>query len=353
MPRLSDEEVIDALNKTKGNRRKAAKLLNVHATTVGRRANKMALVVPTQEQASGLLEEVADIIYVDKKHPEKMSFDEVIDGFVQAQGFRKKFSFKQLSAKVEIKTNRPIALSFISDVHIGSPHTNYKAVLEDAHKIKKNKQIYTMLGGDITDKMGTFRDMQAVVGQLHPTTLQILTEEKYIDFLGSKMLVKIGGNHDHMDARKSGVDSTYFTNRGKKYPLLPHGGLIKLTVGKVEYKILWKHTYRFKSSLNQFNSHHRMLEILEPTADIVVQEHEHNPGIESLERFQFDSKKTVVNIRTGAYKTDDPFSIDYYKSGRIAPQTVILYPDNRKILALHGKDAINDAEIYLRGHNAK
>ena len=95
-----------------------------------------------------------------------------------------------------------------------------------------------------------------------------------------------------------------------------------------------------------------MLELLDPTADIVVQEHEHSPGIESLEKGEYD-KKTVVNIRTGAYKINDGFSMDFYKSGRTAPQTIILFPDEKKILAMHGRDAIKDAITYLEGYRAQ
>ena len=61
----------------------------------------------------------------------------------------------------------------------------------------------------------------------------------------------------------------------------------------------------------------------------------------------------MVNIRTGSYKIDDSFSMNYFKSGRIAPQTVVLFPNEKKIVPMHGRDAIKDAITYLRGYDAK
>ena len=292
----------------------------------------------------------ARAMFTDKVTPENLSLEEMLAGFTQAQEFRGNFNIAQVQADVEIKATKPIAVSWLTDMHIGSPYTDYDAIYKDVVTIRDHPQLYACLGGDTCDNfMPGFRDAAAVVNQLHPAQVQLLGEEKIIDALGEKLLAENGGNHNDMPTKRTGIDAEYFILRDKAFPVMPFGGLLVLKVGEVEYKILWKHSYRFKSSLNLFNSHHRMLEILEPTADIVVQEHEHNPGIETIERHEFDSRKTVVNIRTGSYKISDPFSLRYYKSGRMGPQTVIFYPDRRKVVPMHGREAIDDAVIYLRG----
>lgn len=296
------------------------------------------------------IEKVADIFYKDKKNPKDVTLDEFFAAFQDVQDFRKQFNIDQLQAKVDIKANQPIALSLISDTHIGSPYVDYEAMYNDMALINSHPRHYVGLGGDPIDNfMPFFKDASASTNQLHPAKLQLLAQEKIYEYLKDSIVAVIGGNHNDMAKRKTGIDTEYFILRGHKFPYLPSGGLVTLKVGDIEYKILWKHHYRYNSSLNQFNTHHRMLEKLEPTADIVVTEHEHNPGIESIEVGQFDSKRTVVNIRTGTYKIDDPYSVNKYKSGCIGPQTVILFPNDRKILALHGRDAVNDAQIYLKG----
>lgn len=304
--------------------------------------------VSTIKAEKSFVEKAASVISDKKRKPKDLSLEDFIDGFTTAQDFRRSFDISQIQYDKTIKTKKPIAVAWLTDWHIGSPYTDYGAILADVRFIKEHQGFYANLGGDACDNfMPGFKDAGAVMNQLHPATIQLLTEEKIIEYLEPKIIAKNGGNHDAMPSKKTGINTEYFILRDKSFGVMPFGGLINLTVGDVVYKILWKHSYRFKSSLNLFNSHRQMLQTLEPTADIVVQEHEHNPGIEVIERFEFESRKTVVNIRTGTYKISDPYSMTYYKSGRMGPQTVVLYPDRRKILAFHGEDALEDAGRYL------
>ena len=288
------------------------------------------------------------------KSVDEITAKDFIEDFKRTQSFRQKFSIKELQTEKHIKSDTPIALTFISDPHLGSPYTDYDSFWADIERVRNNDSLWCVKGGDFSDKfMSQFKDKSAPVNQLAPAQQQLLAVEKIMEYIEDKIVAAIGGNHDRMDEKLTGISTEYFIHRGKSFPYMPHGGLIKLTVGETEYKILIKHSYRFGSSLNLFNSHHRMLEILAPDCDIVVQEHEHNPGIESLEKFEFDQKRTVINIRTGSYKLNDPYSMDYFKAGRIAPQTIILWPDRKKVLAMHGAEAISDALIYLDGTKKK
>ncbi len=90
--------------------------------------------------------------------------------------------------------------------------------------------------------------------------------------------------------------------------------------------------------------------MLAPDVDIVVTEHEHNPGMESIEKFDFDQRRTILNVRSGSYKGDDPYSMNYFKAGRSGPQTIVFWPNERRVLGMHGANSLNDAVTYLRGH---
>jgi len=304
---------------------------------------------PYKEQ-DDFMGDAVDIIHRKKKTVQEITLPEILDGFIERQSFHDNFSIRQLTAEPAINTKKPIALTFLSDVHVGSPHTDYEGFLSDVEKIMSCERHYVALGGDLADNFSpNFKNKAAAVWQLEPPQIQLLTEEKIIEYLRGRIIAKIGGNHDKMIERDTGVSAQYFIMRNKPFPYLPEGGLIKLLIGDIEYKIIWKHHYRFNSSLNKFNTHHRMIEMLVPDADIAVTEHEHSPGIESTEVGEYDARRTQIGIRTGAYKLDDPYSMAYWKAGRIAPQTVILWPDKKKILALHGRDAIEDAQTYLKG----
>lgn len=303
----------------------------------------------TDKDASTFLERVAEIVRTSKKVPKNPSTSIWCKWFREAQGIRDSVSDRELQSSATIDANKPIGLSFLGDWHIGSPHTDYERLYGDIEFIKANPRLYCCISGDRTDMfVPGFKDAAAVTHQLLPGDLQLDAMEAILKELGDSIVAAIGGNHDNMARKKTGIDTERWVRRGMKFSYMPHGGLLTLTVGRETYKILWKHHYRFNSAMNQFNSHHRMLELLEPTADLVVTEHEHNPGMESIEKGSGAASRTVINIRTGAYKVDDGYSMDYFKAGVPAPQTVILYPDRHKIVALHGTESMRDAGIYLK-----
>lgn len=302
------------------------------------------------QEANGFLERVAEIIRTSKKTPKNPSTDYWCKWFKEAQGLRESVSDRELQATATIDSSEPIALSFLGDFHIGSPFTDYERLYGDVATIRATPNLYCCISGDRTDQfIPGFKDASAVVGQLTPPELQLDAVEAIMNEIGDSIVCAIGGNHDEMSRKKTGIDVERWIRRGKKFSYMPHGGLLTLTVGKETYKILWKHTYRFQSSLNLFNSAHRMLELLEPTADLVVQEHLHNPGMESIERGTGPGKHTVISIRTGAYKTTDGYSMNFFKEGIPAPQTVILYPDRHKVVGMHGTESMRDAVVYLKG----
>jgi transcriptional regulator len=310
-------------------------------------------------RASNLRVETADeavskIIHTQKKHPDTLTSDEWLDVFDEAGAVRERVSINELSTTKKIKTDKPIAVCFTSDWHLGSAATDYEALRADLKIIETDPRIFGCVGGDACDNfMPSFKDAEAAVHQLQPPQYQRLAFEAMLTPIKHKVIAVVTGNHDLFDTKQTGTDVLYYIFRDMPFSVLPHGGLVTLTVGAIEYKIVWKHQYRYNSSINLFNAHHRLVDQLLPTADIAVLEHEHNPGIESLEKFEFSDRRTVVNIRTGTYKGADSYSMKRYKAGRPGPQTVILWPDRKKILALHGADALRDAQVYLDGYYQK
>lgn len=304
---------------------------------------------------AGFQERVAAVVQLNKKPLKQFDLDDMHSTLTTAQGIRQDVNPDQPEAKVSIAANQPIALTFISDVHLGSQYTNYDAFFADLKLISGDPRFFVCVGGDWQDKfMPSFKDAAAVTSQIVPADIQLLFTKKILEALSPSIVACIGGNHNEMDMRLTGISTERMIHRDSPAAFMPNGGLLTLTVGGAQYKILWKHHWRFNSALNQFNTHHRMLEGLDPTVDIVVTEHEHNPGIESVERFAFGERRTVISIRTGAYKEADPFSVKFYKSGRRGPQTLILWPDRREApMAIHGDDALRRAQTFLDGWSQK
>ena len=300
--------------------------------------------------AGDFMERVARVVHTNPRPKKNLSAMELLDGFIETAEFRKDFSIGYRHVKCTIKTDKPIAIACISDVHIGSPYTDYASFKEDLSQILTDDRIYMLKGGDWADKFQpSFRDKAAVVNQVHPAQVQLLTIEKIMDALDGRIVAALAGNHDEMDMKDTGLSSEFWIHRGREFPYLPNGGLVELTVGSQVYRILWFHNRKTgNSQLNIYNVF-RWLRELDVTADIAILEHEHNPGVDSHGVEDFDRKRTIVNIRTGTYKIGDSFSQKFYKDGRIGPQPVILFPDRRKIVPMHGAEGIWDARTYLNG----
>lgn len=315
------------------------------------RRHKDVSVPPEERSLSSerFVTRIAEVVTSNKKRPKDYSLAEMEKTLTSAQRVIRDQSITQYTANVKIAAKVPIGLSFVSDVHLGSPDTNYKAFFADIGRIAADPRMYMGKGGDWCDNfMGSFIDATAPAFQLQPPEIQIGFENGIIEKLGDSIIAMIGGNHDNMAIRKTGVSHHNLLRRGDSFAFLPEGGLINLTVGKITYRILWKHSFRFNSSLNEFNPHHRMAQML-AQCDIRVLEHLHSPGTEIVEELEFDQKHSVVNIKTGTYKEDDAYSMSKWKAGRRGPQTVILFPDRRKIVPFHGADALEDAQAYMRG----
>jgi predicted transcriptional regulator len=325
-----------------------AKALGVTISTVESKLRRLGLTGQSEDPKDDNLDE-AFALAAYRKLPEKPSIDRIFDGCIAAQGFQEQFNISEYSVEREIKAERPVVITFWSDLHIGSAATDYALLKAHTKLIKDRSNLYVCLGGDGWEGfLPSFKNAGAVASQVVSPQLQMLAYRQLLTELKGKVISICGGNHNDMLVKKTGVDATRFVLDGMNFPYLPNGGLIKLTVGGVEYKIIQKHHWRFNSSLNKFNSHHRMRDFLYSAADVFVTEHEHNPGMETEWIEEYDTRRQIVNIRTGAYKIGDPFSRRLWKDGVPGPECLVLFPDRKKIVPFDGVDAIEDALRYCK-----
>ena len=304
---------------------------------------------PTTEDFAAHAEQ---IVFKGTNPKEPPDWETCLDGLAEARAFRKRFSISDRSVACHIDTKEPIALAFVTDVHLGSPHTDYEAFRSDVKAVLADDRVYVMKGGDWSDKfMPTFKDASAPANQVAPPMIQMITEDQVMKALDGRIVAACGGNHDRMDEKKTGMSSEYWIHRDKPFPYMPTGGRIELVVGKTEYRILWTHQYGTGNSrLNTHNVFNWIRRELDPTCDIYALEHHHDPSLMIREVQDFD-KRTVIEMRTGSYKSDDRYSEQFFKAGRLGPQTIVLWPDQKKMVPFHNASAITDASAQLRGQN--
>lgn len=281
--------------------------------------------------------------------------DDFFDIAESVQGLKKDVDISSLQVAADAKATKPIALVAMSDLHLGSPACAYDILREHIDLILGDSRFRVLKGGDWADNFNpNFPSAIPVAGQTVSPMLQKLWVEKIMQDMQGQIVAAVGGNHDLMDERKTGISSEYFILRNMPFPYLKYGGLVTLKVGSQYYEILWKHNYQGNSYINPFNSHRR-LRMLWGRADICVLEHLHSPATSISEEggLAVNGSKTAINIRAGAYKQADEFAIDKFRPGIISPTTTVLFPDRKKMVVFTGMDALIDAQTYLNGLEAK
>lgn len=328
----------------------------------GRQSPAMTIEQLEQEPDDTFHETVmrfAELKFRDKKKVEELEWEEYADLCSEVKRIGDAESISQDSAYIEIENiGRPIAITCLSDLHVGSRYTNYEALKRDIRIIGSHPDIFVMKGGDWSDKfMTNFKDAGASQGALLSPSQQLRMVKSLMKRLHGRILAAIGGNHDIMDEKLSAISTESFIHSDVPFPYLKEGGTVNISFGDAKYQIAWKHHFKFNSSMNKFNSHHRLREMNCPNADVVVLEHTHDPGMEEISLQDADTPRSVINIRTGAYKEGDAFSKLWYKPGRRSPSTFIIFPslfDGRKeILAMMGEDSLCHAAMYLQGYDPK
>ena len=286
------------------------------------------------QPAGDIMAAVAPIVHDAYQKAKPVDLDKVFSTLIDVQELEQSQDIVQLDVvRARIETDKPVALCFLSDLHLGNVRTDYRAMRRDLNSIRDHPRIYVMKGGDWPNKtLGSFRDQTAMAEQISTPQSQVIVVDAIMQQMAGKIVAAIGGNHDNRDERATGLSTEYFIHRDKPFPYLKFGGVIKLTVGKVEYAILWKHNYKGSSIYNELHAHMRARRELYPVADIVVMEHTHSPAVKTSRQYDFDLGRMVVDIRTGTYLIDDAYSRDKFKSGRPGPMTVILFPDRKKMV---------------------
>jgi hypothetical protein len=92
--------------------------------------------------------------------------------------------------------NEPVAIAFLSDLHIGSAGTDYQAIKVDAELIAATPGMYAGFHGDGTDNwiVGKLTALQR--GQAIGFDAERLLFESWIDLIAPKLLWWVEGNHD-------------------------------------------------------------------------------------------------------------------------------------------------------------
>ncbi|MBI5357206.1 hypothetical protein HZB78_06380 [Candidatus Collierbacteria bacterium] len=250
------------------------------------------------------------VVFPDRKET-KVDYEAHLKSVIEQQRLRKEADASQEVAHVEIKTNLDYALVVGSgDWHIGSENTDYKLFDSHMKAIKDTEGVYAVMVGDEKDNfvLPKFRS-GLFEGVLNPQQQADMVkgilgglEEK------DKILARVSGNHDEWTWTESGVELSNFWHNEMKSPLLRNGGFVHLKLNEVDYTLYLHHGKSlFNSNFNPNHASKRAFEFQGPY-DAMFSGHTHVAEAAHSWRWADEFKKDYVQVRTGTYKTKDPYA---------------------------------------------
>ena len=255
----------------------------------------------------------------------EFNWREWIDTAIEISDLNERAGTAQNTCTVDLSTvDRPIAVMFSADWHLGALGTDYTTWYNDMQYLLDTPGLYLAGAGDYKENIRYFKSLQSILSQVFPPQIQdrILAQVAGEMAERGKLLFMTWGNHDYeWDINQTGHAEHVARFHEAGIPYLSGQGLVNLDVGAQRYTTLVLHKTRFSSYLHTLHGSKRMYETMYP-ARIVVSAHTHNPDFETFTRYELAAQRgedfggTSYLIKCGTYKTNDGYSLRHFGSPR-------------------------------------
>lgn len=246
------------------------------------RCSKLKQTVATSVEAS-FIEEIEDI--------------ENLWDYVEEHQHTKRSDHAQI-----FLPNKPFALVFLSDLHIGSSGVDYKQLRLDAETIRNTENMYAVFHGDGIDNWIIPKLAPLQRGQMIPFDKEIALFKAWLTTLQEKLLVVVAGNHDNWTTKMSGID--WLRDLVAPKALYDSQQIIfDVNFGNQSLRLCVRHKWRGTSIHNPTHGLERASKDID--ADVYVGGHTH---IGTLFRGFVVRDKYRIAVLTGTYKTHDHFA---------------------------------------------
>lgn len=208
---------------------------------------------------------------------------------------------RQTIARIRLP-NKPFAMVFLSDLHIGSAGVDYRQARLDAETIRDTPNMYAVFHGDGIDNWIIPKLSPLQRGQLIPFDKEIALFKAWLCTLNTKLVAVVAGNHDNWTTRMSGIDWL----EGVIAPQAlydPQQIMFDLEFGNHMLRVCVRHKWRGSSIHNPTHGLERASKDID--ADIYVGGHTH---IGTLFRSFVVRNKPRIAVLTGTYKLNDPYT---------------------------------------------
>lgn len=240
----------------------------------------------------------------------------------------------------------PVALAFCSDLHLGSPGTDIRRVLDEAQIILDTPGMWLVLAGDLLDNFVAQKLMHA----RHNSDVGIDEEwelvRHYLEIVAPKLLVSVSGNHERFTYILSGID--YFSKiveaLAPKSIYDSDDVLFNLVVNKAQYPVRVRHNWQGKSI---WNITHQIERTARFDHNFVcgVGGHTHESCV--TRQFNF-SGRTGMAVLCGSYKAFDLYAKQrgYPRPNEATAATVLFYESGLMVGVNDLREASRMMKLY-------
>jgi hypothetical protein len=225
--------------------------------------------------------------------------------------------------------NKPCAIALLSDIHFGSPNTDYKSAKRDAEIVRDTDGMWAEFHGDGVDNW--------IIGKLQAQSknqpMTIDAEWRlfidWIEMIGEKLLWCVPGNHENWAYMIAGVDRVKQALSGTRVLYDPYEVVVTLSVGPASWVIKTRHKWRYQTTV--FNDSHGLQvgwERGDTDYDIGIGGHTHTGTF--FTAFVRHRKRRLAAI-TGSYKVDDGYGrqLGVRSTSGLGSGAIVFHPNGK------------------------
>jgi hypothetical protein len=275
-----------------------------------------------------------NIVFNDRNEiPDSSDIEDLIQKTIALQCSLDNLSTKQTKLSLDIKDNKPIAIGFWGDWHLGAKGTDHLQWRKDVDIISQLDGFYYIGMGDYCNLALDTHKGESFDEILNPSQ-QLQLANYGFNKTKKQALGLIRGCHPDRLQNNTDTDIIEEFSKVADCANLYHGAEITLNVGDIKYTLRVRHKAPGESPINTTAAQRKQIETF-GEANIVALAHLHYPDVEQ----RIFQGNDVAFIRSGTYKIFDEFGqkLNGYK-GTYGIPIVILYPREKRFVAIKDFD---------------
>ncbi len=210
-------------------------------------------------------------------------------------------------AKIELKSDRPVAIGITGDWHLGS-NINYRMLKNDISILAEHPLVAGgLFMGDLTESafFNPAQDEQTMSWEEQRQWM-----ESIFDFIGKDRILGIWrGNHDSKWQRKTGTCKYNGLSQKYEAPIFYGNSYLDLSVNDINYRMMGSHNMRGNSIYT--NTHPAIRGHKETQGlDIVFCGHTHRRGYTNQAIREFNGSRKTHSIVSGTYQKGGEYAKD-------------------------------------------